>query len=290
MSQGVIMLGRINGQLQAIGLGNSLRKTKKSFVFIAFYGCIIPFVLYCTSYDNKVKYFRKDIPAKKVDRNIKISPSRSSNSMDRGKVSYLPYDDYGFTVEDRSYTFGEGIRYEVSDFVIEHFDNSRCTELFPVLTLFSLALIPNYENCKRNSTITSYYKQQKRKQYEYNMEDSTFIHLFVLWGLFLNNKEHAEEFSVFKKTALTDIHNDFSAIQEEDEKNQNLKEEENIQAIEDITKSQKIKMDEFLDLRDESTRKEFLLAWYNSKENPDIENNISYSENEFKYQEDKKKI
>ncbi len=272
----------MNGQLKGIDLLSFLRKIKRSSLLIVFYVCIIQFAFSCKSYDNKVKYFSKDIPVKKVDRTITISVTRDYKNIISGEYSLLPSGNYGFVNKtEKNY---------ISDFVIEYVNNSGCDELFPTLTYFSLGVIPNYRSCKGNHTITSYYKQQKRKEYIYNMGNSTFIHLFVFWGLFLNNKEHEEEFSVFKKIALTNIHNDFSSIQEEEEKNKKLKEEESKQAIAEIAKSQKIKVDDILDLRDEKTRDEFLLAWYNYKENPEIENYINYSENEFNFQEDKKKF
>lgn len=60
--------------------------------------------------------------------------------------------------------------------------------------------------------------------------------------------------------------------------------------LESMAKAAKINLDQILDLRNESVREEFLLAWYNSKENPDIKNSIYYPPNEFKFKEDKKKF
>lgn len=67
-------------------------------------------------------------------------------------------------------------------------------------------------------------------------------------------------------------------------------EQEEIKKIEEIAKAAKINVDEILDLRYKETREDFILAWYNSKENPDVLNDITYEENEFKFENDKKKF
>ncbi|MBK8394131.1 MAG: hypothetical protein IPL26_02660 [Leptospiraceae bacterium] len=181
-----------------------------------------------------------------------------------------------------------------SDFAISYYDSTECDTWYSEhLFWLALAIFPNREKCITNYKIESSYKNKRRDTFSFSKSYNRYywIGFAVLWKFY---SEIPDSFKGQEKTleapALKKIYDDFLVLERESEEQQKIAEEADRKNLESIAKAAKINVNQIIDLRNEATRDTFLLSWYNSKENPDIENNKSYSGNEFNFQEDKKEF
>lgn len=179
-----------------------------------------------------------------------------------------------------------------SDFRIEYKYGKTCEKWFDfTLSVITFSIIPNREKCTDSYSVESFYRNEKRQTLSFSKYQSTYYWIGLFIFLSVDSKPPAtfeEQYKIFIDIALKKIYDDFLILDGQRKEELRIEAEKEYYILESMAKAAKINLDQILDLRNETIRDEFLLSWYNSKENPDIENYMSYSENEFKFQEDKK--
>ena len=238
--------------------------SKKILIFAS----IVFLILGCTTY-NDVKYFRKDIPSKNMEEGKFIKLSSKAFSRIEGLINMEKMEhESRYTVPVAGFKQSSNSDFRIDwvdaplDSIADDRKNKECGN-FWIITAITIGIIPTFDRCGHKEIITSYYKGEKRLEFSYERRVTRYSHLLLIWGEWIPPSENEkDEPEVFRLQALTKIYNDFKKLQEGTDEKQLDEESESITVM---AKSLNIRVDQILDLRNESNRNDFLLSWYNSK-------------------------